>query len=85
MALALKPHLRQQYVTPPKHNAEFVAHMEDVLEIYHLPYDRSYPVICMDEQPVQLVKETRFRYLQNRDSQRHLITSMNAMGQPISA
>ena len=33
--------------------------MEDVLEIYHLPYDSSCPVLCMDEQPVQLVKETR--------------------------
>ena len=32
--------------------------MEDVLEIYHLPYDPKRPVICMDEQPVQLVKET---------------------------
>lgn len=34
-------------------------HMEDVLEIYHRPYDSELPVICMDEQPVQLVKETR--------------------------
>lgn len=33
--------------------------MEDVLEIYHRPYDPELPVICMDEQPVQLVKETR--------------------------
>lgn len=33
--------------------------MEDVLEIYHLPYDPHCPVICMDEQPVQLVQETR--------------------------
>lgn len=33
--------------------------MEDVLEVYHLPYDSTCPVICMDEQPVQLVKETR--------------------------
>lgn len=33
--------------------------MEDVLEIYHLPYAPTCPVICMDEQPVQLVKETR--------------------------
>jgi hypothetical protein len=55
----LKPHLRQQYVIPPEHNAEFVAHMEDVLEIYQLPYDPTRPIICMDEQPVQLVKETR--------------------------
>lgn len=55
----LKPHLRQQYVIPPEHNAAFVADMENILEIYHLPYDSKRPVICMDEQPVQLVKETR--------------------------
>jgi hypothetical protein len=51
--------LRQQYVIPPQQNADFVAHMEDVLEIYHQPYNPKYPVVCMDEQPVQLVKETR--------------------------
>lgn len=33
--------------------------MEDVIELYHLPYDPKRPVICMDEQPIQLVKETR--------------------------
>lgn len=44
---------------PPQQNADFVAQMEDVLEIYHQPYNPKYPVICMDEQPVQLVKETR--------------------------
>lgn len=33
--------------------------MEDVLEVYHRPYDAEYPVVCMDEQPVQLTKETR--------------------------
>ena len=31
--------------------------MEDVLEVYALPYDEDYPLICMDEQPVQLVKD----------------------------
>jgi hypothetical protein len=46
-------------VIPPEQNAEFVAHLEDVLEVYHLAYDPKCPVICMDEQPVQLVKETR--------------------------
>lgn len=44
---------------PPKQNADFVAHMEDVLEVYHRPYDPDYPQVCMDEQPVQLIKETR--------------------------
>ena len=33
--------------------------MEDILEIYKRPYDPEFPVICMDEQPVQLVKEIR--------------------------
>jgi hypothetical protein len=33
--------------------------MEDVLEVYHRPYDERRPVICMDEQPVQLLGEKR--------------------------
>ena len=44
---------------PPKQNAEFVAHMEDVLDVYQRPYNPAYPVICMDEQATQLIKETR--------------------------
>ena len=49
----------QYWVIPPKANSEFVACMENVLETYALPYDKRFPVICMDEQPVQLLKETR--------------------------
>ncbi|MEA3223285.1 MAG: IS630 family transposase, partial [Thermodesulfobacteriota bacterium] len=33
--------------------------MEDVLEIYKKPYNSAIPVVCMDEQPTQLIKETR--------------------------
>ena len=33
--------------------------MEDVLAVYKRPYDPKRPVICMDEQPTQLIKETR--------------------------
>lgn len=44
---------------PPTASAEFVAHMEDVLDLYCRPYDPLTPVVNMDEQPVQLVKETR--------------------------
>jgi len=46
-------------VIPPKSDAEFVASMEDVLATYAMPYNKTIPVICMDEQPVQLLKETR--------------------------
>lgn len=49
----------QYWVIPPQADAEFVAHMEEVLETYAKPYDRTRPVLCMDEQPVQLIKETR--------------------------
>jgi DDE superfamily endonuclease len=47
------------WVIPPEHSGEFVAHMEDVLEVYQMPYDPQVPMVCMDEQPVQLIKETR--------------------------
>ena len=33
--------------------------MEKVLDTYKLPYDQNYPVVCMDESPKQLIKETR--------------------------
>jgi hypothetical protein len=46
-------------VIPPKADGEFVAHMEVVLDTYAQPYDERFPVVCMDEQPVQLLKETR--------------------------
>ena len=35
--------------------------MEDILEIYKRPYNPALPVICMDEQPTQLIKETRVK------------------------
>jgi hypothetical protein len=47
------------WVIPPAQSGEFVAHMEDILDVYQTPYDPQVPVICMDEQPVQLIKETR--------------------------
>jgi len=46
-------------VIPPKQNSHFVAHMEDVLDVYTRAYDCNAPVVCMDEQPTQLLKETR--------------------------
>ncbi len=33
--------------------------MEDVLEVYHLPYNPEYPVVCMDESCKQLIGEVR--------------------------
>jgi transposase len=56
---ALRPHLKEQWVIPPPQNAEFVAAMEDVLEVYRRPYHPQRPVVCLDEQSKQLVQETR--------------------------
>ena len=44
---------------PPVRESAFVAPMEAVLDRYCQPYNERYPVICMDEQPKQLLSETR--------------------------
>jgi hypothetical protein len=49
----------QYWVIPPTADGEFAASMEVVLDTYAEPYDPLYPKLCMDEQPIQLLKETR--------------------------
>src|SRR6202046_2453269 len=49
----------EYWVIPPEADAEFAAGMEEVLDTYAAPYNPACPVLCMDEQPVQLLKETR--------------------------
>ncbi|MCI1749127.1 MAG: IS630 family transposase [Acidipropionibacterium sp.] len=44
---------------PPKASGEFVARMEDILDVYTTPYDPKRPVICMDEKPLQLLDDIR--------------------------
>jgi hypothetical protein len=48
-------------VIPPERSAEFVAAMEDVLDVYHRPYDPKRPQINLDELHKQLLRETRER------------------------
>jgi len=40
-------------------SAEFVAAMEDVLELYGEPHDPKRPVVCFDETWTQLLSEPR--------------------------
>ena len=42
---------------PPEQDAEFVCAMEDVLEVYHRPYDRQRPQVCLDEASKQLISQ----------------------------
>ena len=40
-------------------SADFVAHMEEVLDLYEEPYDPRRPVVCFDETSTQLLAQTR--------------------------
>jgi hypothetical protein len=53
------PWHEETWCIPPKADAEFVARMEDLLDLYQLPYDPRYPVVGMDEMPKQLIAEIR--------------------------
>lgn len=55
----IKPHLSKYWCLPAGASGEFVACMEDVLDVYQQPYDPEAPVVCMDETPKQLVGEVR--------------------------
>ena len=55
---ALKP-WRQKMWCIPEVNGEYVARMEDVLDLYAEAPDPQRPVVCFDESPIQLIGETR--------------------------
>jgi transposase len=55
---ALKPWQHQMSCLPAV-DAEFVARMEDVLELYAARPPRTMPVVCFDETPTQLIGEAR--------------------------
>lgn len=44
---------------PTQANAEFVCCMEDILQLYHQPYDPLNPMVCFDESSKQLISEKR--------------------------
>ena len=73
----------QYWVIPPDADGEFVACMEEVLDTYETPYDPDFPVVCMDEQPVQLHKETRKPIPAIHNHPRRWITSTNAVERPV--
>jgi DDE superfamily endonuclease len=51
--------LKEQWCIPPEANAEFVWRMEDVLDVYHRPYDPERPLVCLDETSRQVLGEVR--------------------------
>jgi hypothetical protein len=55
----LKPWKKVQWVIAPEASGEFVVQMERVLDVYKRGHDPRRPVVCMDESPRQLIRETR--------------------------
>ena len=55
----LRPHLNEYWCIPPEEDADFVANMEDILDVYQQPYDPEYPLWCMDEKPYQILGDWR--------------------------
>lgn len=54
----LKP-WREKMWCIPKLDADFVARMEDILDLYAEPHDPTRPIVSFDEKPVQLIGEVR--------------------------
>ena len=54
----LKPWKKKEWCIPEV-SGEFVARMEDVLDLYHQDYDPDHPVVCFDETSKQLVADKR--------------------------
>ena len=61
-------------------SAEFVACMEDVVDLYAEPYDPKRPVVCFDETSKQLVAENGLPSRPRRDGRSGLIMSTSATG-----
>jgi hypothetical protein len=55
----IKPWQSQEWCIPPGGEPEFIAAMEDILDVYAREYDEKRPLVCMDEIPRQLIGEVR--------------------------
>ena len=66
-------------------NEDYIAKMEDVLEVYERSYDPQEPVVCLDEKPVTLHADVRPASPANRAAKPDRTTNMNAAAPPISS
>jgi len=54
----LKPWQKKMWCIA-KIDGEYIARMEDLLDLYAEPHDPGHPVVCFDESPIQLIGEVR--------------------------
>ena len=55
----LKPWQKEMYCISRPGDAAFACQMEQVLDVYHRPFDQDYPLVCMDETTKQCTREVR--------------------------
>ena len=79
--MAIKPWQEKMWCVPAI-NAEYVARMEDVLDLYAEPPDPLRPVVCFDETPRQLIGEAVYPSVLSRASPGGPTTSMCATAPP---
>src|SRR5271157_5150862 len=63
----LKPWRKDMWCIPQV-DADYVARMEDVLDLYSEASDPERPVVCFDESPIQLIGEVRSRPSRGKSS-----------------
>jgi len=78
------------WVIAPHQNAAFVCAMERVLDVYQRPYDPARPVVCLDESPKQLIRESRTPVVLSDGStrydceyHRHGVTQLYMLHEPL--
>jgi len=72
--------LKSQWCIPPGESAAFVAAMEDILDLYCLPYNPNCPVVCMDEKPYQLLADRREPIMMKPGSVKKIDNEYERMG-----
>ena len=75
----LKPWRKDMWCIPQV-DADYVARMEDVLDLYAEASDPKRPVVCFDESPVQLIGECASRSWPSRARSRATTASTGATG-----
>ena len=77
----LKPWRKDMWCIPQV-DGEFVARMEDVLDLYAEPPDAKRPVVCFDESPTQLIGEVRQSIRPDPAKSSDTTANINAMERP---
>ena len=80
----LKPWLKDMWCIPQV-DGEYVARLEDVLDLYAEASDPKRPVVCFDESPIQLIRAFVNRSRPSRASSNASITSIAATAPSISS